>query len=303
MSGTPLQMPCLESGSHGFHHTVDSALQVLAALNVSPERISLRMDGRGYPSRWLVGQDPPPGAELGPGVQITLTIAGLGYFHALPVGMWDTGGDQTLGTKELLGIIDDPLQKTGHWLREGARLFDLRHDDFEACSRWISLFGIDPQTWPPETWYNLSLLLPSLQRLAATEYGIRLLFQLLLDLPVQEVRYFPAFRQLPDQDCSLLGEKFSGLGTDFILGNEIEDLSGLLLRVGPVSLADYYAYQQREKKHLVGAVLDLCLSIQRRCWVSWLVADPQKAPRLGIEVENARLGINSHLGQPELVEA
>ena len=61
-------MPCLESGFFGFHHTVDSALKVLSELGVSPSRITLRMDGRGLPSRWVVAQDPPPGSDLGPGV-------------------------------------------------------------------------------------------------------------------------------------------------------------------------------------------------------------------------------------------
>jgi len=297
------QMPCLESGFFGFHHTVDSALQVLAALDVSAERISLRMAGRGYPARWVVAQDPPPGTELSPGVRITLSVAGLGYFHALPVAMWDSGGEHELGTQEIVGIVDDPLQKAGHWVREGARLFDLQPDNFEACSRWISLFGLNPDDWPPETWYDLSILLPSMQQLAATERGIRLVFQLLLQLPVQEVRYFPAFRSLPDRDCSLLGARLNRLGVDCIVGNELEDLAGLWLRVGPISLASYYDYQRPEKKRLVTSVLDLCVSCQRQCWVSWLVADREQAPRLGFEVENARLGINSHLGRPELVEA
>lgn len=303
MTDTIAQMPCLEDGFCGFHHTVDSALEVLAALQISPERISLRMAGRGYPSRWIVAQDPPPGRSLDPGARITLTVAGLGYFHNLPVGMWDTGGEHEPGTQEIVGIIDDPLQKSEHWVREGARLFDLQPDNFDACSRWISLFGLNPDAWPQETWYSLSMLLPSMQRLAATEHGIRLVFQLLLQLPIQEIRYFPTFRTLPDTECSLLGSSFSRLGTDCILGNEIEDLAGLWLRVGPISLGDYYANQGPPRKSLISSVLNLCVSCHRRCWVSWVVEDPKKAPRLGIEVKNARLGINSYLGSPELVEA
>ena len=296
-------MPCLESGFFGFHHTVDSALEVLSKMGVSPARISLRMAGRGYPSRWVVAQSPAPGSELGPGVTVTLSIAGLGYFHALPVGMWDKGGDRTLGTQEILEVLDDPLQKASHWVREGARIFDLQPENFEACSRWISLFGLKPDDWPPETWYNLSLLLPSMQQIAATERGIALVFQLLLQLPVKEVRYLSAFRSLPEKDYSLLGDTFCRLGVDYILGDEVEDLAGTRLIVGPISLEDYYTYQQPENKRLVTSVLDLCMSCHRQCWVSWLVADPARAPQLGFEVENARLGINSHLGRPVLVGA
>lgn len=297
------KMPCFDSGFFGFHHTVDSALQVLAEMGVSASRVTLRMAGRGYPSRWVVAQDPPAESELGPGLPVTLTIAGLGYFHALPVGMWDSGGENELGTHEILEVVDDPLQKAAHWVREGARLFDLQPENFEACSRWIALFGLEPDSWPPETWYNLALLLPSMEQLAATEHGVRLVFQLLLQLPVKEIRYFPAQRFLPEEELSLLGSRLCRLGVDCILGDEVEDLSGVWVVAGPIPLADYYEFQQPEKKRLVTSVLKLCMSGQRKYWLSWLVADPEKAPRLGIEVENARLGINSHLGRPVLARA
>jgi predicted component of type VI protein secretion system len=91
--------------------------------------------------------------------------------------------------------------------------------------------------------------------------------------------------------------KFNRLGVDCIVGNEAEDLAGIWLLVGPVSLDTYYSYQRSEKKRLITSVLGLCTSCQRRCWISWLVGDRNKAPRLGLEQENARLGINSHLGR------
>ena len=298
MASASPKMPYLESGFAGFHHTVDSALKVLAELGVSQSRISLRMAGLGYPARWIVSQDPPPGSDLGPGVLVKLTVSGLGYFNALPVGMWDSGGETEMGTHEVLEILDDPLQKAAHWIREGARLFKLQPDDLNSCSRWITLFGLNPEDWPPETWYNLSLLLPSMQRLANTEYGIRLLFQLLLGVDVKEVRYFPSSRWMAEEEYSLLGASSCRLGVDYIIGTEVDDLAGTALTVGPISLEDYYAFQRPEMKRRVSALLDLCVSCQSKCWITWLVDDPAKAPRLGLEVENSRLGINSHLGGP-----
>jgi hypothetical protein len=290
------KMPCFESGFYGFHHTVDSALKILSELGISASRVTIQMDGRGLPDRWVVSQTPPPGTLLDGSVNIKLSVAGLGYFHALPVGMWDKGGDEEPGTKEVLELLDDPLQKAAHWVREGARLFDLQPENFLACSRWISLFGLTPEDWPPEIWYDLSLLLPTLQELAATEQGIRLIFKHLLHLPIKEVRSFPYFRSLPAEDCSSLADKSCRLGVDFVLGNRVEDLAGVLLVVGPVSLSSYYEYQQEEKKRLFSAVLDLSMSCRRKVRVSWLVADPNGAPRLGFEEENGRLGVNSHLG-------
>lgn len=295
------KMPCFESGFFGFHHTVDSALQVLTDLGVSPSRISLRMAGPGYPSRWVVAQDPAPGTDLGSGVSVRLSVSGVGYFHALPVGMWDRGSGYEMGTQEMLEILDDPLQKAGHWVREGARLFDLQPENFEACSRWIALFGLNPDDWPREIWYNLSLLLPSLQFLAATEQGIGLILELLAQLPVNQIRFLRVYQPLAEEAWSLLGMKFNRLGVDCIVGNEVEDLAGIWLQVGPISIDAYYTYQRPEKKRLITSVLNLCMSCERRCWISWLVGDRQKAPRLGFEQENTRLGINSHLGRPALV--
>jgi predicted component of type VI protein secretion system len=193
--------------------------------------------------------------------------------------------------------VDDPLQKAAHWIREGARLFDIHSDHFGACSRWISLFGLRPEQWPPELWYNLALLLPSLQHLAATEPGTRLIFELLLELPLKEMRFTPSVRSLPQNECTLLADRWSRLGVDCILGNRVEDLASIVLVVGPVSLATYYDYQREEKRRLLDAVLDLCLSCRWKSRISWLVSNSEQAPRLGYEERNARLGINSHLGQ------
>src|SRR6516225_5467678 len=99
------KMPCFESGFFGFHHTIDSALEVLGYLGVSSSRITVEMAGRGYPARWVLAQTPPPGAPLDPGVMITLKVAGLGYFHALPAGMWDRGGESEIGTQEIVAVL------------------------------------------------------------------------------------------------------------------------------------------------------------------------------------------------------
>ena len=141
-----------------------------------------------------------------------------------------------------------------------------------------------------------------MQQIAGTEYGVRLAFQLLLHLPVKQISQFPSRHFLAEEEYSLLGNRFGRLGVDFVLGDQVEDLAGVRLLVGPISLDQYYRYQEREKKHLVTSVLDLCMPCQHKCWVSWLVENQARAPRLGFEAENARLGINSHLGRPELVE-
>jgi Type VI secretion, TssG len=293
---TPM-MPCLETGFWGFHHTVDSALKVLSDLGLSASRVTLRMEGRGHPSRWVVFQEPKPGTRLTGDVRVELSISGLGYFHDLPVGMWDVGGEEEPGTREILEPIDDPLQKAAHWIREGAMLFDIGPSNFEACSRWISLFGLRPGEWPLESWYPLSLLLPHMQDIADTAEGIRLAFQLLLHLQISEVRFLPSTRSFPKEEWSLLGERSCRLGIDAVLGNRLEDLAGIWIVAGPISLSVYKKFQEDENKQLITNVLALSVNCRRMCRVTWLVEDRERPPRLGYESQNGRLAINSHLGR------
>ncbi|MBI5083457.1 MAG: type VI secretion system baseplate subunit TssG [Acidobacteria bacterium] len=289
-------MPHLAASFHGFHHTVDSALEVLSALGISSSRVTLSMDGRGYPTRWVVAQSPAPGAPLEAGHSIQLRIAGMGYFHHLPVPFWDSGGESEMGTREMLSVVDDPYQKAAHWLREGARLFDISERNPDACARWITLFGLDPEHWPQDLWFRLALLLPSLQSLAGKEDGIRFALHLILGLPLETIRRKARSRFLAEGDLSLLGEEHSRLGVDFVAGDHIEDLAALTLDIGPVPLETYYRFQEEENLYLLNAVLYLTTSCHQRWNVQWSIEDRARPPRLGIAAANSRLGLNTHLG-------
>jgi hypothetical protein len=290
------RMPDLAQSFCGFHHTLDSALALLCELKIPLGRITLSMEGRGYPTRWIVEQSPPPGTELDAGAIIELKVAGLGYFHSLPVGMWDKGGEAEAGTQEIVELLDDPLQKAAHWIREGARLFDIHPDNPAACARWITLFGVSPESWPQETWYKLALLLPHLQSLAGTERGLRFAVNLLLDLPVKEIRRSPSFRYIAEDEFSRVGRQHSRLSVDSIVGDRKEELAKLILVLGPVPIKTYYEFAQDRQRKLLDAVLGLVATCYQQHTILWDVEDRARAPRLGQALQNGVLGINTHLG-------
>ena len=290
------QIPDLAHSSYGFHHTLDSALALLSDMDVPPSRVTVRMAGRGYPTRWVVSQTPAPGQPLDPSVNVEISIAGTGFFHALPVGMWDAGGEAEPGTREILELLDDPIQKATHWVREGARLFDVQPDNLPACARWIALFGLSPDDWPSETWYNLCLLLPSLQALAGTEHGLRFALHLMLGLPLKEIRRSTTFQLMKEPEYTLLTQRYSRLGVDAIVGDRKEELEELTLVLGLVPLETYYDFQEKEKHLLLNAVLGLVANCYQKHAIAWAVGDPRSAPRLGQARQNTILGINSYLG-------
>jgi hypothetical protein len=292
----PQRMPDLARSTHAYHHTLDSALETLYQLNISPFRITIRMTASGLPEGWVVRQSPAPGAPLTDGDLVTLWISGAGIFRALPAPMWDKGNESEPGTEELIELYDDPLEKARHWLREGAKLFDISPDNLAACARWIALFGWTKDEWPVESWYPLALLLPHLQELAGKERGFRTALELLAGLPVEQIKRAPAYSLLAREAASLVAERSSRLGIDLIVGDRKEDLAEITIVVGPVPLDRYYEFQRPDRRAYLEAVLRLVKPMDQSYKIAWSVLDRKRAPRLGSAHENACLGINSHLG-------
>jgi hypothetical protein len=290
-------MPDFSHSFYGFRHTAHSALKVLDSLGVPAARITLCMAGAGDPASWIIQQSPPPGTPLWEDTQVVLHVSGLGFFHALPVSMWHRSGEEELGTAEILELLDDPFQKALHWICEGAQLFDISPGNPAACARWISLFGLDPEQWPAKCLYPLALIVSSLHKLAGTVPGIGLALDLILHLPLKEMRFRRACRHLEQKDLSVLGAHANRLSVDYVLGDRYEDAAAVELALGPVDLETYYEFSGQEGSALLERTLRLVMPCHGRWLVSWIVADPEKYPLLGIEKENSLLGINSYLGR------
>ena len=290
-------MPELTAPQYGFRHTVDSALESLERLGVPARRITIRMAGLGWPAGWVVGQSPAAGAPLTPNTIVQLSVAGLGLFHCLPVAMWERAGESGVGTQEIVELFDDPFRKAAHWIWEGARVYNLRREDQPACARWIELFGLKPADWPQENWHELALLLPALQRIAGRDVGIRAALWQLLGLTIHEI--IPRRRRLeiPTSSRAALGRANQQLGIDSVIGARVEDRRALEIRLGPLTLERYDELQRPESRRRLEAVLNLCMPLYQAWTVSFEVFDRRLAPRLGIAAANARLGVNSYLGQ------
>ena len=290
-------MPDLTSGTHAFRHTADSALASLAAMRISAARIHLRRTGReAVPEGTIVAQHPPAGEPLDPDTQIRLDVAGLGYTHALPVGMWDSGGEAEPGTREMLEGIDNPLLKLEHWAHEGAALFRISDDDKLACERWMALFGVRSSDWPRELWFRLASLLAQLPALACSEKGMRLMLGVLFQIPIESLTYRRSVAMIHSDKTSLLGGRASHLGVDSVLGDAVEDIAHLRITLGPVSLQTYQAFAEGDRGRLLYRALDYLIPAFQDYEIVWAVEDAGRCPQLGIPERNSRLGINTHLG-------
>jgi Type VI secretion, TssG/PASTA domain len=290
-------MPDFTSGTHAFRHTADSALACLAAMSISAGRIHLRRTGReSVPEGTIVAQHPRAGEPLDAGAQIRLNVAGLGFTHALPVGMWDSGGEAEPGTREMLEGIDNPLLKLEHWAHEGAALFRISDADRLACERWMGLFGVRSGDWPRELWFRLASLLAQIPALACSEEGMRLVLGVLFQIPIESLTYQRSVAMLPSDRTTLLGQRASRLGVDSVLGDAVEDLAHLVITLGPVSLETYEIFAEGDRSRLLRRALEYLMPAFQDYEIAWTVKDVAQCPRLGIAERNSRLGINTHLG-------
>jgi hypothetical protein len=290
-------MPDLTAARHGYHHTADSALVSLAQLGIGPDRITIRKAGRGWAPRRVVAQNPEAGTPLKPNVLVTLAVEGEGLFDHLPVGMREVTEAGRFGTEELVSLVDDPVEKAAHFVRQGGLYFDLRPGNPAGCARWIRLFGVEPEDWRRDCWYRLALLLPRLRSLAGTEAGLRLALQLLLEVDL--VSYHWRWRRtlIAEGDRSQLGARASQIGVDWIIGDGVDDEVALEITLGPISLDRYRRFDtEEEEQRLLKQVMTLVTPYHWEYEIRWLVGDTKRAPRLGVAEENSVLGVNFHLG-------
>jgi type VI secretion system (T6SS) VasB/ImpH family protein len=299
MSSLPVSdvpvMPDFVSGTHAFRHNLHTALACLARLRVPASRIHIKPVGKqGVPAGVIVKQSPEAGALLDGGIQ--LDVAGMGFYHDLPVAMWDSGGEAEPGTRELLESLDDPLQKLTHWIYEGASLLRLAPGNLAAAAKWISLFGLVPEEWPRKHWYNLALLLLELPEIAGSEEAVRFALDRVFGLPVSSSAFRSSLAVLKKSSRTQLGEGASRLGIDLIVGDAFYDLAHLRIDIGPVSLERYEEYVDGSGRQLLNRVLALVLPFHMDYELHWIVLDPKQPPRLGIAEQNCRLQVNSYLG-------
>jgi hypothetical protein len=289
-------MPELIRPRHGFHHTVDSALLTLLRMGVGTDRMTIRKAGRGWSRSRVIEQRPAAGAPLGRDAVVELTVEGDGMFLHLPVGMREASRDGEIGTSELVSIFDDAVEKAAVHMRLGGLFFDVRPENPGGCARWIRLFGIEPEDWPKEKWYKLAILLPRLRYLTGRESGLRLSMRLLLDLEIASISWRPRRTLMDVSDRSLLGSRDSRLGVDLIVGDGIDDEALMEITLRAETLEKFRRHQTDEGQKRINRVMRLVAPYHWVYRFKWLIGDINRAPRLGIEIENAVLGVNSHLG-------
>ena len=289
-------MPDVVRPRHGFHHTVDSALLALLRMGVGADRITIRKAGRGWRRSRVIEQMPAAGAPLGRDAVVELTVEGDGMFLHLPVGMREASRDDEIGTSELVSIFDDAVEKAAVHMRLGGLFFDVRPENPGGCARWIRLFGIEPEDWPKEKWYKLAILLPRLRYLTGRESGLRLSMRLLLDLEIASISWRPRRTLMDASDRSLLGSRDSRLGVDLIVGDGIEDEALMEITLRAETLEKFRRHQTNEGQKRINQVMRLVAPYHWIYRFKWLIGDIDRAPRLGTEIENAVLGVNSHLG-------
>lgn len=295
-----IRMPDLVTPTREVRHDMDSAIASLVRMGVEIDQIVVRSAGPGWPAGTVVAQWPAPRATIGPR-PVVLSVAEKGGVHSLPYALRDAR-DGEFGVDELFALFDNPLHKLVHHLREAGQFLALRPDDPASARRWIEdIFGIDPSPWPPQRWYAVARLLPSLHRVAGRADAVPLAFRTVFGLPVQGVRTVPGLLPLAADRQTRVGSANSRLGVDTVAGTGAVGVRRLEVTFGPVELEVYREHAlsgdmrvERDALYRLVVPAHLGAEVLER----WMVGDPARPPRLGDTREAPTLGVNARLGQP-----
>jgi predicted component of type VI protein secretion system len=135
-----------------------------------------------------------------------------------------------------------------------------------------------------------------LRYLTGRESGLRLAMRMLLDLEIASIAWRPRRTLMDASDRSLLGSAMSRLGVDMIVGDGIDDEALMEITLRAETLDKFRRNQREEGQKRINQVMRLVAPYHWVYRIRWLIGDFDRAPRLGIEIENAVLGVNSHLG-------
>jgi predicted component of type VI protein secretion system len=125
---------------------------------------------------------------------------------------------------------------------------------------------------------------------------LRLAMLMLLDLEIASIKWRPRRTLMHPSDRSLLGTQASRLGVDLLVGDGVDDEALMEITLRAETLEKYRRFQTDESRKLIVQVMRLVAPYHWVYQFKWLVGDIDRSPRLGIEIENSVLGINSHLG-------
>jgi predicted component of type VI protein secretion system len=135
-----------------------------------------------------------------------------------------------------------------------------------------------------------------LRYLTGRESGLRLSMRTLLDLEIASIAWRPRRTLMDTSDRSLLASAMSRLGVDLIVGDGIDDEALMEITLRAETLEKFRRHQTDEGQKRINQVMRLVAPYHWVYQFKWLIGDTGRAPRLGIEIENAVLGVNSHLG-------
>jgi type VI secretion system protein ImpH len=182
---------------------------------------------------------------------VAATFLGL-YGPASPLPTFYTEGlladsaADTPATQGFLDVVNHLIFDLFHESTLKYRLFfQIAQLEREEClERLFCLIGLGEkgmrrQLHEPQRLLRYAGLLSLRQR---SSLGLTTFLGDLLQLPVEVVQCVPRRVPVPEEQRALLGVAGCSLGSDAVLGSEVVDTAGILLRLGPLKREEFEAY-------------------------------------------------------------
>jgi hypothetical protein len=291
--------------STSFIHT----LAWLKRVGVSLDNIRLLLKGvfENYKGE-IINHLPPPGAEIDSSTVALLGIGSASMVDQLPPSLFFVPRREYLDldkmeleSRKLFSCFDSAIAKITATLEYVLLVYDSVFLEESFSERFVGAFGFPEEGWNSEELFLWTMFLPGFHQWAGTKKGTQEVLSKLFGIQFRIKENERGENSLPPEVQSLLGKRWSQLGSDWSLGNSFSECeSSFRVVIGPISacqVRDFLPLGAKRKK--LDRILNHCVPGQLRWGVALKLKEKEKIFSLGESTHNCVLGYSTYLNRSE----
>ncbi len=300
---TKLKMPDLAKAgsSTSFIHI----LAWLKKAGISLDNVKLLLKGvfENYKGE-IINHLPPPGAEIDSSTVALLVIGSPSMVDQLPPSVFFAPRKRymdldkmELESRKLFSCFDSTIAKKLAVLEYILLTYDFVFSEESFSRRFVRAFGFPEDGWNSEEMSLWMMLLPGFHQWAGTKRGTEQVLSKSLGTYVRIKEHQRGENGLPGEVQSLLGKRWSKLGSDWSLGKSFSECESCFkVIIGPISacrVRDFLPWGPMRKK--LDRILKHCVPGQLRWSVSLKLKRRERSFSVGEKSSNCFLGHSTYL--------
>lgn len=252
----------------------------------------------------IINHLPPPGAEIDSSAVTLLVVGSASMVDELPPSLFFVPRKKYLDldkmeleSRKFFSCFDSMIAKKMAVLEYILLAYDFVFSEESFSKRFIGAFGFPEDGWNSEELLFWMMSLPGFHQWAGTKRGTERVLSKCLGMHVRIKENQRGENSLPAEVQSLLGKRWSRLGSDWSLGTSFSECeSSFKVMIGPISASqvrDFLPLGLMRKK--LDRILKHCVPGQLRWRLALKLKRRERSFTVGETSSNCVLGYSTYL--------